>query len=52
MYQEQFEELKYTGKLPSPSGVGMRVLVLTQQKDCSIDDVVKTIQAIGVSWPI
>jgi two-component system cell cycle response regulator len=45
MYQEHFEELKYTGKLPSPSGVGMRVLVLTQDEDCPMDEVVRTIQA-------
>ncbi|MCZ6598620.1 MAG: diguanylate cyclase [Planctomycetota bacterium] len=45
MYREQFEELKHTGELPSPSGVGLRILVLTQQEDCSLDDIVHTIQA-------
>jgi diguanylate cyclase (GGDEF)-like protein len=45
MIPGSFEELKHTGDLPSPSGVGMRILVLTQQEDCSLDDIVKTIQA-------
>ena len=45
MIPESFEELKSTGDLPSPSGVGMRILVLTQQEDCSLDDVVGAIQA-------
>ncbi len=45
MYQERFEELKHSGKLPSPSGVGMRILVLTQSDDFSMDDVVKTVQS-------
>ncbi|NOT31461.1 MAG: diguanylate cyclase [Planctomycetes bacterium] len=42
---EQFEELKSSGKLPSPSGVGLRILVLTRSEECSLDEVVKTIQA-------
>lgn len=45
MYQEKFEELKHTGKLPSPSGVGMRILLLTQNEECSLDEIVQTIQA-------
>jgi diguanylate cyclase (GGDEF)-like protein len=45
MLPESFEELKHTGDLPSPSGVGMRILVLTQQEDCALDDVVAAIQA-------
>src|SRR5262245_47405676 len=43
--REQFEELKHTGQLPSPSGLGMRILVLTQQEECSLDDIVHAIQA-------
>ena len=45
MFKEPFEELKHTGELPSPSGVGMRILVETQKEDCSLDDVVAVIQA-------
>jgi len=45
MFQEHFEELKSTGKLPSPSGVGMRILVLTRSENCSLDDIAQTIQA-------
>ena len=45
MFQEHFEELKHTGKLPTPSALGMKILVLTQEEDCSLDDVVQTIQA-------
>ena len=45
MYREQFEELKHTGQLPSPSGVGLRILVLTQDVDCSLDEIVSVIQA-------
>ena len=44
MIPGSFEELKHTGDLPSPSGVGMKILVLTQQEDCSISDVVAAIQ--------
>ena len=44
MFREHFEELKHTGKLPSPSGLGMRLLMLTRDEDCSIDDVVQAIQ--------
>jgi len=45
MINEEFEELKHTGQLPTPSGVGMKLLMLTQQEDYSIDDVVGTLQA-------
>ncbi|MEM7310291.1 MAG: diguanylate cyclase [Planctomycetota bacterium] len=45
MFKEHFEELKHTGELPSPSGVGMRILVETQRDDCSLDDIVTVIQA-------
>ena len=44
MYQERFEELKHSGKLPSPSSVGMRILVLTQNEECSLEEVVAAIQ--------
>ena len=42
---EHFDELKHSGKLPSPSGLGMRLLMLTRNEDCSMDDVVKTLQS-------
>ncbi len=45
MFHEQFEELKHTGKLPTPSGLGLRILMLTRQEDCSLDEIVQTIQA-------
>ncbi|MEO0650131.1 MAG: diguanylate cyclase [Planctomycetota bacterium] len=44
-YRREFEELKNSGQLPSPAGVGMRILVLTQQEDCSIDELIETLQA-------
>ena len=45
MLYEQFEELKSSGKLPSPSGVGLRILVLTRTEDVSLDEIAKTLQA-------
>jgi len=40
----QFEELRLTGKLPSPTGVGLKILQLTQTDDASIDDVAAVLQ--------
>src|SRR6185503_2784775 len=45
MLHEQFEELKNSGKLPTPSGVGLRILVLTRSEGCSLDDIARTVQA-------
>ena len=45
VFKEQFEELKHTGELPSPSGVGMRIVVETQREDCSLDRIAAVIQA-------
>src|SRR5262245_45451577 len=45
MLHELFEELKNSGKLPTPSGVGLRILVLTRSEDCSLDEIARTIQA-------
>ena len=45
MDRESFEELKHTGHLPSPSGVGMRILVLTQDEDCDLEEIARAIQA-------
>ncbi|MHC4261360.1 MAG: diguanylate cyclase [Planctomycetota bacterium] len=44
MYCREFEELKSSGELPSPTGVGMKVLMLTQQEDCSIDELIEALQ--------
>jgi diguanylate cyclase (GGDEF)-like protein len=44
-HQERFEELKQAGDLPSPAGVGMRILMLTQRDDCSVEDIAHTIDA-------
>ncbi len=45
MDAKRFDELQLTGKLPSPSGVGLSVLELTQQDDVTIDQVVAVIQS-------
>jgi diguanylate cyclase (GGDEF)-like protein len=45
MFFEQFEELKSSGKLPTPSGVGLRILMLTRSEECSLDEVSRTLQA-------
>ena len=45
MLYEKFEELKGTGKLPSPSGVGLRILALTRSEDCSLDEIARTLQS-------
>jgi diguanylate cyclase (GGDEF)-like protein len=44
MKNEQFDTLKSTGRMPTPSGVGIRILELTQGDDWSLDDLVDTIQ--------
>lgn len=41
----KFEELKLAGELPSPSGVGMKVLTLTRQEDYDSEELVKTIES-------
>jgi two-component system, cell cycle response regulator len=43
--KKPFEELKNSGQLPTPSGVGMKILMLTQDEDCSLDDIVQTLMA-------
>ncbi len=40
-----FEELKISGKLPSPPGVGMAILRLTQKEDYCIAEIAEAIQA-------
>ena len=45
MIAKVFDELKLTGRLPSPPGVGMAILRLSQGEDYSILDVARTIQS-------
>jgi diguanylate cyclase (GGDEF)-like protein len=45
MIRPTFEELKATGHLPSPSGVGMRILKLTQDDSHSAEEISRTIMA-------
>ncbi len=45
MIRPTFEELKATGQLPSPSGVGMRILTLTQDDSHSAEEISRTIMA-------
>ncbi len=40
-----FYELKFSGKLPSPAGVGMQILQLTQQEDCGVDEITKVVRS-------
>ncbi len=44
LLEKRFEELKLTGNLPSPTGVGLAILKLTQREDASLDDLVAVIQ--------
>jgi len=43
--EKQFEELKLTGNLPSPNGVGLAILRATQRDDVSLDEVVQILRA-------
>lgn len=45
MLEKQFEELKLTGNLPSPNGVGLALLQITKRSDASIDEVVAVLQS-------
>ena len=40
-----FEEIKLTGNLPSPAGVGVRILELTRSEDYSVDEMGAAIMA-------
>ena len=44
MSKKTFEELLLTGKLPSPAGVGMRILQLTRTDDFSVEEMGETIR--------
>ncbi|MGX2039281.1 GGDEF domain-containing response regulator [Methylocaldum sp. MU1018] len=39
-----FEELKATGKLPSPFGVALEIMRLTQKKDATAQELIKLVQ--------
>jgi diguanylate cyclase (GGDEF)-like protein len=45
MLERQLDELKLTGNLPSPTGVGLSILRLTQGEDYAIGDLAKVIQS-------
>ena len=40
-----FYELKFSGNLPSPAGVGMQILQLTQQEDWGLDEITKVVRS-------
>lgn len=42
--QKVFYELKFSGKLPSPAGVGMRILQLTQEPTTGIDEITAVVR--------
>jgi len=42
---DTFEQFRLSGKLPSPSGVGMRILKLTQSDDFSTEEIGQAIMA-------
>jgi two-component system, cell cycle response regulator len=44
MALRRFEELRHMGQLPSPAGVGLRILQLVQKEEFSLDDLVALIQ--------
>lgn len=44
MPRKNFEELKATGALPSPPGVGMEILRITSNESCSVDELIQCIQ--------
>jgi len=45
VFQDRFEELKLSGSLPSPSGVGLSILRLTQREDASMEELLWCLQA-------
>ena len=45
MDARQFDELKLTGNLPSPTGVGLAILQLTRDDNYSMGDVTRVIQS-------
>jgi two-component system cell cycle response regulator len=45
MPNKSFEELRATGALPSPPGVGMEILRITGNEECSVDELARVIQS-------
>lgn len=45
MIPKKFDDLKRAGELPTPSGVGTRILSLTQEEDWSVDELIETLRA-------
>src|SRR5262245_5439057 len=45
MPSKSFEELKATGALPSPPGVGMEILRIIQNENCEVDELARVIQS-------
>ena len=45
MPNKSFEELKATGALPSPPGVGMEILRIIQNDNCEVDELARVIQS-------
>ncbi len=42
--RQRFDEIKATGLLPSPTGVALEILRLTQRDDVTIDEISRTVQ--------
>jgi diguanylate cyclase (GGDEF)-like protein len=45
MYKTKLDELKLTGTLPSPTGIGLAILNLTQGDDYAMGDITRIIQS-------
>ena len=45
MHGRQLDELNLTGSLPSPTGVGLTILRITQSEDYSMGDITRAIQS-------
>jgi two-component system cell cycle response regulator len=45
MNKQGFDELKTTGKLPSPSGVALRIMELCRQDDVGLPELARVVQA-------
>ena len=48
MLRQTFDELKASGQLPSPPGVGMRIVKLTQDESHSAQEIAELIMADSV----
>lgn len=45
MARETYDRIKECGKLPSPAGVALQILKLTQEEDSSVDAIAEAVQA-------